>query len=126
MQTSILRLLFFITAAGFEGILSAAEFTSDFGNVHNRVWVGQDYWANPMEDWIVEDGKLACIRGGANRNVHLLTYGLSEKKPNAPFSISVRLGLQKDSRKTVRQVSPLVCLTKKREIPGQACCSERD
>jgi alkaline phosphatase D len=99
MQISILRLLFLITAAGSEGILNAAEFASDFGNVHNRVWVGQDYWANPMEDWIVEDGKLECIRSGANRNVHLLTYGLSEKKPDAPFSISVRLGLQKDSPK---------------------------
>ncbi|MFP6894951.1 MAG: hypothetical protein VCA18_14440, partial [Opitutales bacterium] len=86
-----------ITAAGPEGILSAAEFASDFDNVHDRVWVGQDYWANPMEDWIVEDGKLACIRGGVNRNVQLLTYGLGEK--TAHFTISVRLGLEKDSKK---------------------------
>jgi alkaline phosphatase D len=81
------------------GILQSADFSSEFGNVHDRVWAGEDYWANPMEDWMVRDRRLVCVRSGANRNVHLLTYGLSDKKPNAAFSVSVRLGMEQGSPK---------------------------
>ena len=77
--------------------LSAAEFSSSWDRVHDRVWLGEDYWANPMEDWAIEDGRAVCLRGGANRNVHLLTYGLKEKEGS--FTASVRLGIQKDSPK---------------------------
>ena len=52
-----------------------------------------------MEDWRIKDGRLVCVRGGTDRNVHLLTFGLDENKPNAAFSMSVRLGLEKGSPK---------------------------
>jgi len=81
------------------GNLRSADFTSNFENVHDRVWAGEDYWANPMEDWQIQDGRLVCVRGGTDRNVHLLTFGLDEK-PNAAFSMSVRLGLEEGSPKT--------------------------
>jgi hypothetical protein len=74
---------------------SAAEFSSQWNQVHDRVWLGEDYWANPMEDWVVRDGRITCVRSGPNRNVHLLTYGLGEKE--GAFSASVRLGIEKDS-----------------------------
>ncbi len=81
------------------GNLQSADFSSDFENVHDRVWAGEDYWANPMEDWKIQNGRLVCVRGGADRNVHLLTFGLGENKPDAAFSMSVRLGLEEDSAK---------------------------
>ena len=90
------HLLCFI-AATFAGSLWAAEFASDFGNVYDRVWAGEDYWANPMEDWTVRDGRIVCVRSGVNRNVQLLTYGLSER--TAHFTMSVRLGMEKGSPK---------------------------
>ena len=37
---------------------SAAEFSSKFDAQDDRVWIGADYWANPMEDWSLVDGKL--------------------------------------------------------------------
>ncbi|MGE4550373.1 MAG: hypothetical protein AAEJ57_03210, partial [Opitutales bacterium] len=77
--------------------LQASEFSSQWHQVHDRVWLGEEYWANPMEDWAIQDGRVVCLRSGVNRNIHLLTYGLSEKI--ASFTVSIRLGIQKDSPK---------------------------
>lgn len=71
--------------------LQSAEFSSPFDKTSNRVWIGPNYWANPMEDWRIQDGRLECVRGGDNRNVHLLTHWLSDKK--GTLSMSVRVGL---------------------------------
>jgi alkaline phosphatase D len=80
-----------LNVAHVSPVLHAAEFASGFHNTHDRVWLGADYWANPMEDWRVNDGRLECVRGGANRNVHLLTHRLGEQP--GELSLSVRLGL---------------------------------
>jgi alkaline phosphatase D len=71
--------------------LYSAEFNSNFRNTHDRIWVGADYWANPMEDWRLHEGRLECVRAGENRNVHVLTHWLGEKKGD--LTMSVRLGL---------------------------------
>ena len=44
-----------------------------------RVWIGPEFWANPMEDWRLARGELEVLRGGANRNVQLLTHQLGEQ-----------------------------------------------
>lgn len=75
----------------------ASEFASSFSNTHDRVWLGADYWANPLEDWRVKDARLECVRGGENRNVHLLTHRLDEGQ--GEFTMSVRLGLVDDDKK---------------------------
>jgi alkaline phosphatase D len=68
--------------------LFAAEFASDFDAAPDRVWLGSAYWANPMENWEIKDGRLECL-GGANHNVALLTHALTGKDD---FAMSVRLG----------------------------------
>ncbi len=68
----------------------AAEFVGSFANVHDRVWVGADYWANPMEDWRVQGGRLECISAGPNRNVHVLTRQLAPRQ--GTLEMRVRLG----------------------------------
>ncbi len=47
---------------------------SDWESAMNRIWAGPDFWANPLQDWRIQDGKLECIFQGNNRNVQLLTY----------------------------------------------------
>ncbi|MCR9292338.1 MAG: alkaline phosphatase D family protein [bacterium] len=54
---------------------------------HDRVWLGGNYWANPMEDWRIVDGAAECQTSGGGRNVHLLTHQLSD--PTAGFEMSV-------------------------------------
>ena len=83
----------------FPCLLHAGEFSSDFKNTHDRVWLGEEYWANPMEDWLVRDGRIVCARNGANRNVHLLAYGLNSDDPSASFVLSVRMGVEEKTKR---------------------------
>ncbi len=55
----------------------------------DRVWLGPDYWANPMEDWRLVNRGAECQSQGGNRNVHLLTHQLTD--PQKPFELSVRI-----------------------------------
>ena len=70
----------------------AAELQSRWSHQHDRVWIGPEYWANPLEDWRLREGYLECARSGPNRNVHLLTHQLSDEF--ADFELSVHVGTQ--------------------------------
>ena len=65
-------------------------FQSEWKTTPNRVWIGPEYWANPMEDWRIENGRLECVRGGNNRNIHLLTH--DTKKSEGTLAMEVRTG----------------------------------
>jgi hypothetical protein len=65
----------------------AADFASSFRTTHDRIWIGKDYWANPMEDWRVQGGRLECLSGGPDRNVHLLTRELGKKRGTLEMSV---------------------------------------
>ncbi len=56
----------------------------------DRVWLGPEFWANPLQDWRIAAGRLECIKAAADRNVHLLARELSEQPGD--LRMSVRLG----------------------------------
>jgi hypothetical protein len=72
--------------------------------MNDRIWTGSDFWANPLQDWRIQDGRLECIQQGSDRNVHLLTWQLAPEsslemevdvfRPAANFSgyVSLRFG----------------------------------
>ncbi|WP_166422378.1 alkaline phosphatase D family protein [Paraglaciecola sp. 20A4] len=66
-----------------------ADTQDNWQQTHDRVWLGGDYWANPMEDWQVKEGHAHCINPGGNRSVHSLTHQLKNQQGN--FEIRVRL-----------------------------------
>lgn len=68
---------------------AAEKSVSRLENRHDRVWLGEEYWANPMEDWQIVDGAAECQNTAGDRNVHLLTHQLTDNK--APFEMSVAL-----------------------------------
>jgi hypothetical protein len=37
-------------------------------------WLGPQYWANPLQDWRMNDGRIECVNPGGDRNVYLLTH----------------------------------------------------
>ena len=78
-----------ISSCSFPG--PTPQFESDWQFQHDRVWIGPEYWANPMEDWRIENGRLECISRDGNRNVHKLTHQLGTN--NGSFEMSVRIGL---------------------------------
>lgn len=38
--------------------LNRTSFQDDFSGVSDRIWIGENYWAIPMEDWRVNKGRI--------------------------------------------------------------------
>ena len=89
MQNPFIPVL--ILASLLPQLLNAGIFRSQWQDAQDRIWVGKDFWANPMEDWKVEDGALECVRTGANRNVHSLIAQFN--KGSGSFELELELGL---------------------------------
>ncbi|MEW4490401.1 alkaline phosphatase D family protein [Thalassoglobus sp. JC818] len=68
---------------------TSGEPIDSWGTTHNRVWLGSQFWANPMEDWRIVDGAAECQSLGNDRNIHLITHQLTD--PQQPFAMSVDL-----------------------------------
>lgn len=64
-----------------------ARMTDAWSRTHDRVWLGGEVWANPMEDWRVVDGAAECQSLGGNRSIHSLTHQIT--KPAKGFAMSV-------------------------------------
>lgn len=60
-----------------------------WAQTHDRVWLGGEYWANPMENWKVSDGAAQSTSRGENRSVHSLTHQLVNA--DQPFSMAVKI-----------------------------------
>lgn len=56
---------------------------------HDRVWLGEEFWANPMEDWRIKDGAAECTGMGGDRNVHCINRQLTNTKGS--FEMAVRI-----------------------------------
>jgi len=67
------------------------EFSHHWPDNINRTWLGPDFWANRLQDWEINDGRINCLVSDQNRNVNLLTCRLSENDED--FSVSVTTGL---------------------------------
>ena len=66
------------------------NYTSDsWAITHDRVWLGGEYWANPMEDWRVADGGAECLSMGTNRSIHSLTHQLTNSEGSISMSVEV-------------------------------------
>ncbi|MCR9202173.1 MAG: alkaline phosphatase D family protein [Planctomycetaceae bacterium] len=56
---------------------AAPAFASDWHTSSDRVFVGESFWSNPMEDWQVKDGAAECTTSGGARNIQLITHQLA-------------------------------------------------
>ena len=66
-------------------------FSESFPEGITRVWIGPQYWANRLQDWQVNQGRLECVTAQPNRNVNVLTWRL--KKEAGDFVITFKTGL---------------------------------
>ncbi len=90
-----LKLITAGTLAGFAGRESLQAQTSGskplsdaWAQTHDRVWLGGEFWANPMEDWRVSEGGAECLNAGPGRSVHSLTHQITQ---NGSFTMGVML-----------------------------------
>ncbi|MCK5149010.1 twin-arginine translocation pathway signal protein [bacterium] len=70
------------------------SFESNWSQSPDRRWVGADFWANRLQDWSVESGRLLCSELTGRkpfRTVHLLTHALGTLPGD--LSMSVETGL---------------------------------
>jgi len=77
-------------APGTAQAQASGDFLSHWDKTPDRIWLGPEYWANPLQDWRVADGRIECITAAANRNVHLLTRQLRDQPGD--LTMSVRIG----------------------------------
>lgn len=84
------RIFLFLTALLPLQLQSAGEHKSDWHNTHDRVFLGGDYWANPMEDWRVINGAAEVVTGGAYRNIQLITHELTNPKGSFEMFVQIR------------------------------------
>ncbi len=66
-----------------------AHSSDAWSRTHDRVWLGGEYWANPMEDWRVANGGAECRSLGGNRSIHSLTHQVTH--PAKGFTMSVQM-----------------------------------
>ncbi|MEZ5360836.1 MAG: alkaline phosphatase D family protein [Bryobacterales bacterium] len=57
------------------GSSDGAGFHADWAKTPDRVWIGREFWANPLQDWRVSEGRVECHFPSMNRQLHLLTHG---------------------------------------------------
>ena len=56
-----------------------------------RIWIGEETWANRLQDWKISNNELVCVVSDWNRNLNLLTWRLSDRESDFSFSTDVRL-----------------------------------
>ena len=78
------------TTADADEATEARSFSSRWGGAPDRVWLGKECWANPMQDWRIKGGRIECVNPAIDRNVHLLTRQIGDGR--GPFQMSVRVG----------------------------------
>lgn len=88
MSATALRML---PPGFFAGAETLASFQSAWPEDASRVWPGPEYWANPLQDWQIQLGRLECISSGGDRNVALLTREVAERPGD--LHLSVKIGL---------------------------------
>ena len=66
------------------------DFLSSFPKRISRTWIGPDYWANPLQDWKLNNGRIENIVSGGERNVVLLSREI--KNIDGEFILSVEFG----------------------------------
>ncbi len=62
----------------------------DFNQVNDRTWVGRDFWAVPLENWQIRNGRLESVGPGSNTYVTLLTHSLGS---SGTLDFTARMGL---------------------------------
>ncbi|HUR56162.1 MAG TPA: alkaline phosphatase D family protein [Opitutaceae bacterium] len=77
-------------AAAAAAATGPGGFTSDWARCPDRIWLGPEFWSNPLQDWKIAGGRIECTNAAGDRNVHLLVRSLGEQPGN--FELRVRIG----------------------------------
>lgn len=91
LTLTCLAFLFLFSCQNEEQIAPPTNPFYNWENVPNRTWVGEAFWANRLQDWQIQDGRLECKIPHPMRTAHLLKHRLGEQKE--AFEISFETGM---------------------------------
>lgn len=63
----------------------------DFDTINDRIWIGEEIWSVPLEDWRVNKGRIEFTGEGQQSTCSVLPYVLA--KGDDSFTIKVQMGL---------------------------------
>ncbi len=58
----------------------------------SRTWIGPEFYANRLQDWQLENGRIECIESSESRPmrvVHLLTHSLADEEGSLEMSVDL-------------------------------------
>ena len=68
-----------------------ADYRSPWHRMPDRYWPGPCNWANPWEDWQLQQGRLVCTKTGrGKRTVHCLTHQLNDAPAGAEIAVTIQ------------------------------------
>ncbi|RLD74881.1 MAG: hypothetical protein DRJ07_19095, partial [Bacteroidetes bacterium] len=85
----ILSIIFVLTLFACQNQTEKA-FVGNLPDDMTRIWIGAEYWANPLQDWQLNNGRMECVVSGGGRNMYLLTHEIDSVPGN--FKIRIRTG----------------------------------
>ncbi len=63
----------------------------DFNSVNDRIWIGEDFWAVPLEDWRITQGRIEFTGEGQQATCTILPYIIGPGENS--FAINLEMGL---------------------------------
>lgn len=93
-KSTLMGVLFFVAIALSACQTKQTDILAKFKFDYERPWIGPEYWANPLQDWRVNNGRVECFVSGGDRNLFLLSKELDSN--NAGFATQVTLGSLSD------------------------------
>jgi len=63
------------------------DFISEVPENITRIWLGPEYWTNPLQDWQLNEGRIECLTSGGDRNVYLLSHELTDRPGTVKMSV---------------------------------------
>ena len=107
MRMKNFAILLAVTFATISSTAQTVSFLTDYAHTEkydsieyqylpltNRPWVGKHFWANRLQDWQINIGRLECLQNDPEmpmRTVHLLSHQLNAKEEG--FTLKVRSGI---------------------------------
>ncbi len=81
---------------------NSKSFASYWNSLPDRYWTGPEFWANRLQDWQINDGRVECINGTLpRRTLHILDRYLSDR--TGSMHMQVTTGLIKKADREVEQ-----------------------
>lgn len=68
-----------------------SEIRYDFDSINDRIWIGEDFWTVPIEDWKISNARIEFTGKEQHSTCNLLPYVLDNK--DGSFIIRIEMGM---------------------------------